>query len=67
MKKKVMYSMLTTLCFSLTIITILFITIESYQYMENMKKTLKINNEIIINVLKNEKLKIEKLFSRITF
>ncbi|MCT8976900.1 cell wall metabolism sensor histidine kinase WalK [Clostridium sp. CX1] len=55
MKRKIMSSMLSTLFLSLTIMTILFIVIENYQYMQNMRQTLKINNEVIINVLRNEK------------
>ena len=54
MKKKIMIAMLSILLFSFVIITILFVVIENYQYMENMKQTLNINNQLIINVLSNE-------------
>lgn len=55
MKRKIMSSMLSTLILSLAIMTVLFIVIENYQYLENMKQTLKVNNELIINVLRNER------------
>lgn len=67
MKRKVMSSMLSNLFFSLTIMTILFIVIENYQYMENMKQTLRINNQLIINVLTNQKLEDRKVFFKDNF
>lgn len=67
MKKKLMFSMLSTLLFSLTIMTILFIVIENQEYLENMKRTLKVNNELIINVLKNEKIEDRKTFFKNNF
>ncbi|OBR94804.1 alkaline phosphatase synthesis sensor protein PhoR [Clostridium ragsdalei P11] len=56
MKKRLTVSMLCTLIFNMVITTILFIVIENHEYIENMKQTLKVNNQIIINVLKNEKI-----------
>lgn len=67
MKKKLMFSMLSTLLFSLTIMTILFIVIENQQYIQNMKQTLRVNNKLIINVLKNEKLEDRKVFFKNNF
>lgn len=67
MKKKLMFSMLSTLLFSLTIMTILFIVIENQEYLENMKRTLKVNNELIINVLKNEEPEDRKAFFKNNF
>ncbi|WP_066620476.1 two-component system histidine kinase PnpS [Clostridium magnum] len=67
MKKKLMFSMLSTLLFSLTIMTILFVVIENQEYLENMKRTLKVNNELIINVLKNEKLEDRRIFFKNNF
>lgn len=52
--------MLSTMLFSLTIMTILFVIIENYEYLENMKRTLNINNQLVINVLKSEKLEDRK-------
>ncbi|NMM65614.1 cell wall metabolism sensor histidine kinase WalK [Clostridium sp. P21] len=54
MKKKLMITMLITLLVTFGIVTTLFVFIENYEYMENAKKNLKINNQIIINVLKTE-------------
>lgn len=67
MKKKLMFSMLSTLLFSLAIMTILFIVIENQEYLQNMKQTLKVNNKLIINVLKNEKLEDRKIFFKNNF
>lgn len=67
MKKKLMFSMLSTLLFSLTIMTILFVVIENKEYLENMKQTLRVNNELIINVLKSEKLEDRKTFFKNNF
>lgn len=67
MKKKLMFSMLSTLLFSLAIMTILFIVIENQQYIQNMKQTLRVNNKLIINVLKNEKLEDRKTFFKNNF
>ncbi|AYD39996.1 sensor histidine kinase [Clostridium fermenticellae] len=53
MKKKLMISMVTTLVFTLIIVTILFVVIENYEYIQNIKQNLKVNNQIIINVIKN--------------
>lgn len=63
MKKKLMIYMLGTLVTSLIIMTILFIIIQNHEYVENMKRTLKINNQIIINTLemKDDKDKSEFL------
>ncbi|MCI1994465.1 MAG: cell wall metabolism sensor histidine kinase WalK [Clostridium luticellarii] len=51
MKKKLMISMLSTLIFSMVITTLLFVIIENHEYIENMKRILKLNNEIIIDVI----------------
>lgn len=67
MKKKLMFSMLSTLLFSLTIMTILFIVIENQEYLQNMKQTLKVNNQLIANVLKNEKPEDRKAFFKNNF
>lgn len=54
MKKKLMLSMLTTLLFSLVIITTLFVLIANSQYMEYAKEDLRSYNNLIINILGNE-------------
>lgn len=67
MKKKLMLSMLATLIFGMLIITTLFIFIENYQYKENIKQILKANNDIIINVLKNENIPNKQAFFKENF
>lgn len=54
MKKKLMITMLITLLLTFSIVTTLFVIIENYQYMQNTKENLRINNQIVINVLKTE-------------
>ncbi len=46
-----MLSMLVTLVFSMLITTLLFVIIENREYIENLKQTLKLNNQIIIDVI----------------
>ncbi|MEW9096136.1 MAG: two-component system histidine kinase PnpS [Clostridiaceae bacterium] len=53
MKKKFMLYMFLTLLFSLTIVVTSFIIIVNYQNTENTKKTLKVNNQLVINILAN--------------
>ena len=52
--------MLTTLFLSLFATTVLFIVIAKYQYVENIKQTLIINNQLIIKLVNNEYIKEEK-------
>ncbi|AKN29397.1 histidine kinase [Clostridium carboxidivorans P7] len=54
MKKKLMITMLITLLLTFSIVTTLFVIIENYQYMQNTKENLRINNQIVVNVLKTE-------------
>ncbi|AKA69984.1 HAMP domain-containing sensor histidine kinase [Clostridium scatologenes] len=54
MKKKLMITMLSTLILTFSIVTTLFVIIENYQYMQNTKENLRINNQIVINVLEAE-------------
>lgn len=67
MKKKLMLNMLGTLVFTLAIITTLFVIIENYQYLESAKENLKVNNEIVINILKKENQKDRKLLFKENF
>lgn len=59
--------MLAILIFGMIIITTLFIFIENYQYKENIKQILKANNDIIINVLKNENIQNKQSFFKENF
>ncbi|MCH3964065.1 MAG: cell wall metabolism sensor histidine kinase WalK [Clostridium sp.] len=52
MKKKLMKSMLGILMLSLITMTVLFMTIENQEYIQNMKQTLKINNQMVINAMR---------------
>ncbi|WP_368487722.1 two-component system histidine kinase PnpS [Clostridium sp. BJN0013] len=67
MKKKLMLSMVSTLIFSMIITTLLFIVIENREYIKNMKDTLRLNNEIIINIIKNEKIEDKSSFLKKNF
>jgi two-component system phosphate regulon sensor histidine kinase PhoR len=67
MKKKLMITMLSTLIFTFSIVTTLFVFIENYQYIENAKENLKINNGIIVNILKKENFQSEKFSFRDDF
>lgn len=53
MKKKLMLSILSTIILSLALVTALYMTIVNYQQEENVRKRLRENNEIAINLIKN--------------
>lgn len=59
--------MLATLAFSMLITTLLFIVIENHEYIKNMKDTLKLNNEIIINIMRNQKIEDKSSFLKENF
>ncbi|MFL0195989.1 two-component system histidine kinase PnpS [Clostridium sp. WILCCON 0269] len=67
MKRKLMLYMLATLAFSMLITTLLFIVIENHEYIKNMKDTLKLNNEIIINIMRNQKIEDKSSFLKENF
>ncbi|MEL7597235.1 MAG: sensor histidine kinase, partial [Clostridiaceae bacterium] len=54
MKNKLMLSILSTIILSLAMITALYMTIINYQNEENIKKSLKINNELAMNLLETD-------------
>ncbi|MGE5629303.1 MAG: ATP-binding protein [Solirubrobacterales bacterium] len=64
MKKKILASMIASVLFSLIICITLVIFISNYEYVDNIKQSLLLNNELIINVLKsneiNDKVKFFK-------
>lgn len=62
MKKKILASMLATVIFSLIIITTLVILVTNYEYVENVKQNLKINNELIINIFSSDEIKNKQEF-----
>ncbi|WP_125154636.1 two-component system histidine kinase PnpS [Clostridium rectalis] len=67
MKKKLMMYMLTTLMLSLAIVITLFIIIANYQYVENTKKVLKSNNELVINIINTQKVNEMDKFAKDVF
>lgn len=54
MRRKILFSMTASVLFSLVITAILVILVSNYEYEENVRKSLKLNNELVINVLKNQ-------------
>ena len=54
MKKKIFLSMAASVLFSLIITGALVIMVSNYEYVQDVKQNLKVNNELIVNVLKNE-------------
>lgn len=54
MKRKIMFSVLSIIIFSLVVITSLFMIISNYQYVEITKNNLKINSEALVNIIKNQ-------------
>ncbi|GKU25286.1 two-component system histidine kinase PnpS [Clostridium folliculivorans] len=62
MKKKIMFSVIITIIFSLVVVTSSFIAISNYQYLENSKANLKHYNDLLSTlILANEPDKIVKL------
>lgn len=53
MRKKVLISVITTILFSLIVISSLFIVISNYQHIENTKHDLKVNSKIIAKIIAN--------------
>jgi two-component system, OmpR family, phosphate regulon sensor histidine kinase PhoR len=62
MKKKLMFYMLTTIFFSLIITTAIFVIITRFQYIDNLKQELILNNKLIINALVSRNISDEKVF-----
>lgn len=62
MKKKLMKSTLGILVLSVIILTTLFILIINHQYIENVKRNLSENNELVINLIKTDNLNDKESF-----
>lgn len=60
MKKRLMRHMLATLTFSMIFVITFFAVITNYKYMENSKAMLKVNNEIVVKMLKSNDVKDKK-------
>lgn len=66
MKKKILISILSTIIISLLIVGSLFMVIFNYQYIENSKHDLMMNNKILIeNINSNHELNKEKLIDNV--
>lgn len=66
MKKKILISILSTIIISLLIVGSLFMVIFNYQYIENSKHDLMMNNKILIeNINSNKELNKEKLIDNV--
>jgi two-component system, OmpR family, phosphate regulon sensor histidine kinase PhoR len=53
MKKRIFLSMAASVLFSLIITGVLVIMVSNYEYVQNVKQNLKVNNELIVNVLES--------------
>lgn len=62
MKKKLMKSTLGVLIFSVVILTLLFILIINYQYIANVKRNLKQNNDLVKNLFETNNLNNKSTF-----
>ncbi|MBZ9635548.1 two-component system histidine kinase PnpS [Clostridium sp. FP1] len=62
MKKKLVIYLLSTVIFIFTIVTVLFVSIFNYEYQQNLKDKLEINNNMIINLLKSNNLRDQEKF-----
>lgn len=62
MKNKLMLSILSTIILSLAMITALYMTIINYQNEENIKKSLKVNNELAINLLEADAISDKSIY-----
>ncbi|MBU3126277.1 cell wall metabolism sensor histidine kinase WalK [Clostridium sp. FP2] len=62
MKKKLVIYLLSTVIFIFAIVTVLFVSIFNYEYQQNLKDKLEINNNMIINLLKSNNLRDQEKF-----
>lgn len=62
MKKKLIFYILSTVCFSILAVTIILISIVNYQYEQNVRTNLKNNNKIIENIVFSNTLENAKTF-----
>jgi two-component system, OmpR family, phosphate regulon sensor histidine kinase PhoR len=53
-KKKILFSMAASVLFSLVITAALVILVSNYEYEDNVRQNLKMNNELVINILQNQ-------------
>lgn len=66
MKKKLVLYILSTVCFSILAVTVILVSIVSYQYEQNVRSNLKNNNKIIENVVFSNSLEdVTAFFNRV--
>ena len=62
MKKKLVIYLLSTVIFIFVVVTALFISIFNYEYQQNLKDKLQINNKMIISILQSNNLRDPEKF-----
>ena len=62
MKKKLLLYLLSTVIFVFVVVTALIVSIFNYEYQENLRDKLQINNNMIISLLKSNNLKDHQMF-----
>ena len=62
MKKKLVIYLLSTVIFIFIVVTVLFVSIFNYEYQQNLKDKLQINNNMIISLLQSNNLKDHEKF-----
>ena len=62
MKKKLIIYLLSTVIFIFVVVTALFISIFNYEYQQNLKDKLQINNKMIISILQSNNLRDPEKF-----
>ena len=62
MKKKLVIYLLSTVIFIFVVVTALFVSIFNYEYQQNLKDKLQINNNMIISLLQSNNLRNHEKF-----
>ncbi|MBU3191281.1 PAS domain S-box protein [Clostridium bowmanii] len=62
MKKKLLIYLLSTVIFIFAVVTALFVSIFNYEYQQNLKDKLQINNNMIISLLQSNNLRDQEKF-----
>lgn len=62
MKKKLLIYLLCTVIFIFAVVTVLFISIFNYEYQQNLKDKLQLNNNMIISLIQSNNLRDPKKF-----
>ncbi|MGH4122648.1 MAG: two-component system histidine kinase PnpS [Clostridium sp.] len=62
MKKKLVVYLLSTVIFIFAVVTVIFVSIFNYEYQQNLKDKLQINNNMIISLLQSDNLRDQEKF-----